>query len=72
MDMPSPTSVLQSKKEKLRRVAVEGKWKGVIEMYREDERLHAVEITSSGDTAMHLAVSDGNVEAVAEPPKWWI
>lgn len=56
---------LESNKKKLFAFAMRGKWKEVIEMYEKDGRLHKAKITRTGDTALHIAVSDGNEEVVA-------
>ncbi|KAF7818356.1 serine/threonine-protein phosphatase 6 regulatory ankyrin repeat subunit B-like [Senna tora] len=57
---------LENKKKKLFTFAMRGKWKDVIEMYKEDAGLHQAKITRSQDTALHIAASDGNEEVVTQ------
>ncbi|KAK4281203.1 hypothetical protein QN277_012725 [Acacia crassicarpa] len=54
------------KKKQLFTFAMKGQWERVIEMYEEDPRAHKSRITRSGDTALHIAVSEGKDEVVAE------
>lgn len=46
--------------------AMKGEWKEVIQNYEKDERIHEAKITRSGGTALHIAVSDGQEEAVED------
>ncbi|KAF7818357.1 serine/threonine-protein phosphatase 6 regulatory ankyrin repeat subunit B-like [Senna tora] len=56
---------LENKKKKLFTFAMIWRWRDVIEMYKEDAGLHQAKITRSQNTALHIAVSDGNEEVVA-------
>ncbi|KAI9072843.1 hypothetical protein K1719_019173 [Acacia pycnantha] len=51
-------------KKKLFSCAMKGEWDNVIEMYKQDVRLHKVRITCLGHTALHIAVSDGKEHVV--------
>ncbi|KAF7818359.1 serine/threonine-protein phosphatase 6 regulatory ankyrin repeat subunit B isoform X2 [Senna tora] len=57
---------MESIKKELFRSAMKGKWKQVVEMYRNHPTIQKEKITRSGDTALHIAVSDGNEEVVAQ------
>ncbi|KAK4281202.1 hypothetical protein QN277_012724 [Acacia crassicarpa] len=57
---------LEMKKKELFTFAMKGKWKEVIKLYEQDQRLHKAKITRSGSTALHIAVFDGNEEAVEQ------
>ncbi|XP_070675486.1 uncharacterized protein [Malus domestica] len=56
--------------EKIKRylfqIAMRSKWKAVVRIYRLNEEAHGAKITKSGDTALHVAVSDGQEEHVKE------
>ena len=45
---------------------MKGEWDKVIEMYKEDANLHYAKITRSGQTALHIAVSDGKDQVVKQ------
>lgn len=53
-------------KNKLFQMAMEGAWDKVVEIYARNQEAHMVKITRSGDTALHMAVSDGQEEIVEE------
>ncbi|KAI9119442.1 hypothetical protein K1719_010117 [Acacia pycnantha] len=57
---------LEMKKKQLFTFAMKGKWEEVIKLYGQDPRLHKAKITRSGSTALHIAVCDGNEEAVEQ------
>ncbi|XP_023532790.1 uncharacterized protein LOC111794857 isoform X2 [Cucurbita pepo subsp. pepo] len=44
--------------------AMKGRWEEVVEKYSTDARARALKITKRGDTALHVAVSDGQVGVV--------
>ena len=58
--MAEPDEV-EIEKEELLDYAMKGQWKEVVEAYRESPRmaLNLMKITKSGDTALHLAVKEG-------------
>ena len=45
-------------------MAMKGEWEEVVKIYGSDKRAHKVKITKSGDTALHLAVSDDKEDIV--------
>ncbi|KAG6676733.1 hypothetical protein I3842_15G166100 [Carya illinoinensis] len=58
---------LEQIKSELFRMAMRSEWKKVVEKYtKELESAHNLKITRSGDTALHIAVSDGQEEIVAD------
>ncbi|XP_054813873.1 uncharacterized protein LOC129314458 [Prosopis cineraria] len=54
-----------SKKEKLRRDARRGKWSEVFETYEKERALRTTKITATGDTVLHMLVSNGEEKMVA-------
>ncbi|KAI7982646.1 Ankyrin repeat-containing protein ITN1 [Camellia lanceoleosa] len=46
--------------------AMKGEWKSVLEIYKKNAEVHGAKITKSGDTALHLAVSDGQDQFVKQ------
>ncbi|KAF5469637.1 hypothetical protein F2P56_013695 [Juglans regia] len=58
---------LEQIKGELFRLAMKAEWKKVVEKYtKELESVYNLKITRSGDTALHIAVSDGQEETVAD------
>ena len=55
---------LEDIKKKLFHTAMKADWEGVIEMYENHPETHTAKITRSGDTALHIAISDGQERAV--------
>ncbi|KAM1057879.1 hypothetical protein COP1_031188 [Malus domestica] len=53
-------------KRHLSRSAMLNEWKAVVRIYRLNKEAHGAKITKSGDTALHVAVSDGQEEHVKE------
>ncbi|XP_050265751.1 uncharacterized protein LOC126709518 isoform X4 [Quercus robur] len=51
-------------KKDLFKMAMRGQWEDVVNIYSENKKLHKAKLTSSGDTALHMAVSDGKEEEV--------
>ncbi|KAL0458174.1 UNVERIFIED_CONTAM: hypothetical protein Slati_0444600 [Sesamum latifolium] len=45
---------------------IQGNWKEVVNIYEQHPDAHHTMITQSGDTALHIAISDGNAEIVEE------
>eukprot|EP00261_Vitis_vinifera_P037127 XP_019078370.1 PREDICTED: uncharacterized protein LOC100262122 isoform X1 [Vitis vinifera] len=41
-------------------------WTEVVKMYKQNLGIHTAKITSSGDTALHIAVSEGSVDMVEQ------
>ncbi|KAI4301216.1 hypothetical protein L6164_034516 [Bauhinia variegata] len=56
-------------KKDLFKIAMKGKWDEVVKIYKKNPMVHDAQITRSGDTALHIAVSDGQEDAVAEMVK---
>ena len=56
--------------EKIKRylfqIAMRSKWEAVVRTYRLNKKAHGAKITKSGDTALHVAVSDGQEKHVKE------
>ncbi|KAB2605369.1 hypothetical protein D8674_005086 [Pyrus ussuriensis x Pyrus communis] len=48
------------------KITLTSQWKEVVRTYRLDPRAHTAKITESGDTALHVAVSDGQEEHIEE------
>ena len=44
--------------------AMSGRWEEVIEIYRHNPTAYKARITKSGDTALHIAVTDGQEDTV--------
>ncbi|KAM4087407.1 hypothetical protein ACJW30_10G176100 [Castanea mollissima] len=51
-------------KKDLFKMAMRGQWEDVVKIYSENKTFHKAKLTSSGDTALHIAVSDGREEEV--------
>ncbi|KAI9072828.1 hypothetical protein K1719_045207 [Acacia pycnantha] len=51
-------------KKELFACAMKGEWDKVIKLYKDDVRLHNARITRSGQTALHIAVSNGKEHVV--------
>ncbi|KAK9942838.1 hypothetical protein M0R45_008486 [Rubus argutus] len=56
----------ESIQKDLFKFAMKNKWKEVVEVYRENNLAHKAKITRLGDTALHLAVFDGQEKHVEE------
>lgn len=54
-----------SKEEKLRSDARRGKWSEVFETYKKERALRTTKITATGDTVLHMLVSNGEEKVVA-------
>ncbi|XP_028769167.1 uncharacterized protein LOC114726664 [Neltuma alba] len=57
---------MESTKKTLFSCAMKGEWGKVIDMYKQDATLHNARITRSGQTALHIAVSDGKEDVVKQ------
>ncbi|KAM5563658.1 hypothetical protein ABKV19_018329 [Rosa sericea] len=69
--MSSPTNTWigmdsESIKKKLFKIAMKSQWEEIVQAYRQETRAREVKITRSGDTALHIAVLDGQEERVEE------
>ncbi|KAM1169284.1 hypothetical protein ACFX19_031625 [Malus domestica] len=53
-------------KKYLFRIAMQSKWEEVVRTYKLNKNAHGAKITKSGDTALHIAVSDGQEKSVKE------
>ncbi|RVX20783.1 hypothetical protein CK203_002561 [Vitis vinifera] len=57
---------LHTIKKNLFNYAMQGKWNEVVNIWRQHPRAHKAEIVVSGDTALHVAVSEGKESIVEE------
>ncbi|WJZ90103.1 hypothetical protein VitviT2T_009273 [Vitis vinifera] len=57
---------LHTIKKNLFNYAMQGKWNEVVNICRQQPRAHKAEIVVSGDTALHVAVSEGKESIVEE------
>ncbi|KAK7306461.1 hypothetical protein VNO77_44402 [Canavalia gladiata] len=48
------------------KLSMKGKWKKIVEMYKNDKKAQKAKITRSGDTALHIAVIDGQDDVVQQ------
>ena len=66
--MTSPIAQTIPETEKINKdlfkMAMRGQWENVVEIYSKNNTLHKAKLTSSGDTALHIAVSDGKEKVV--------
>ncbi|CAN6694003.1 unnamed protein product [Malus baccata var. baccata] len=53
-------------KKYLFRIVMQRKWEAVVRTYKLNKKAHGAKITKSGDTALHVAVSDGQEKHVEE------
>ncbi|KAJ1414171.1 PGG domain [Sesbania bispinosa] len=63
--MSSTSRDVENTNESLFKMSMKGKWGEVVNEYKENKKAHKARITRSGDTALHVAVSDGQ-ESVVE------
>ncbi|KAG6703526.1 hypothetical protein I3842_07G089200 [Carya illinoinensis] len=61
-----PNENRQVTKNKLFRMAMEGKWEEVAKLFERDEWTQTAKITNSGDTALHIAISVGKEDNVRQ------
>ncbi|XP_057964525.1 uncharacterized protein LOC131155419 isoform X2 [Malania oleifera] len=64
MDPASTSSDMEITKKELFKTAMEGKWDEVEDIYSKKPTARGEKITRTGDTALHIAVSDGREEIV--------
>jgi len=58
------SSTTDSMLKNLFKFAMSGQWEEVVETYRRDPTACKARITKSGDTALHIAVNDGQEDTV--------
>ncbi|XP_050364603.1 uncharacterized protein LOC126783223 [Argentina anserina] len=56
----------ESIKKFLFQIAMKSEWEDVVQAYKQNKRAHKARITKSGDTALHIAVLDGQQKHVDE------
>lgn len=61
----TPSADMEKIKKDLFNIAMKGEWKEVVRKYEQNNRAHDSKITRSGDTALHIAVSDCQEDVVA-------
>ncbi|GKV51861.1 hypothetical protein SLEP1_g58484 [Rubroshorea leprosula] len=66
MEMNTNATDNNSIAEELFHSAMKGEWDKVVEIYRQDSAAYKAKITRSGDTALHVAVSNIKVDIVEE------
>ncbi|GMY16801.1 ankyrin repeat and protein kinase domain-containing protein 1 [Fagus crenata] len=66
IDQINPDPEMEYVKKNLFKIAMQGKWEKVVEIYRTNPMAHKAKLTRSGDTALHIAISDGQEERVEE------
>ncbi|BFG43102.1 hypothetical protein CerSpe_293760 [Prunus speciosa] len=54
----------ESIKKHLFKITMKSQWKEVVRIYSQEPKAHKAKITRTGDTALHIAVSDGQEEHV--------
>ncbi|KAL0418711.1 UNVERIFIED_CONTAM: hypothetical protein Sradi_1284600 [Sesamum radiatum] len=62
----SSTSCMDDMVKSLIRDVIQSNWKEVANIYEQHPEAHHTRITQSGDTALHIAISDGNAQIVEE------
>ncbi|KAL0370491.1 UNVERIFIED_CONTAM: hypothetical protein Sangu_0367200 [Sesamum angustifolium] len=62
----SSTSYMDDMVKSLIRDVIQSNWKEVANIYEQHPEAHHTRITQSGDTALHIAISDGNAQIVEE------
>ncbi|XP_008224546.2 PREDICTED: uncharacterized protein LOC103324284 [Prunus mume] len=64
VDITPEDAALYKLAHKLFDNAMNGQWEEVVGVYRSSENVHDMRITKMGDTALHIAASDGETEIV--------
>ena len=57
---------MESIKKDLFKLAMKGEWNSVVDFYEKNPMALKVKLTRSGDTALHIAVSDSQEDKVQE------
>ncbi|MED6110609.1 hypothetical protein PIB30_044671 [Stylosanthes scabra] len=60
------TEKLEENTKQFFQICMEGRWEEVAEIYKTDKRAHTAKITRGGDSALHVAVTDGQEDVVSE------
>ena len=66
IDQINPDPETENVKKDMFKIAKQGKWEKVVEIYRTNPMAYKAKLTRSGDTALHIAISDGQEERVEE------
>ncbi|KAG6671214.1 hypothetical protein I3843_Q008300 [Carya illinoinensis] len=66
VDQMSSKTTREMKKRGLLKNAMKGQWREVVEIYKNEAWIHKEKITRSGETALHIAVSDGQKKIVKQ------
>ncbi|KAG6673553.1 hypothetical protein I3842_16G117300 [Carya illinoinensis] len=66
VDQMSSKTTREMKKRDLLKNAMKGQWREVVEIYQNEAWIHKEKITRSGETALHIAVSDGQKKIVEQ------
>ncbi|GMY16830.1 ankyrin repeat and protein kinase domain-containing protein 1-like [Fagus crenata] len=66
IDQINPDPEMENVKKDLFKKAMKGEWEKVVEIYRTNPMAHKAKLTRSGDTALQIAVSDGQEKRVEE------
>ncbi|XP_020202013.2 uncharacterized protein LOC109787847 [Cajanus cajan] len=57
---------MEKTNKRLFKLCMQGKWEKVVEMYKNKKQAHTAKITRTGDTALHVAITDGQDEVVQQ------
>ncbi|TKY71892.1 Ankyrin repeat domain-containing protein 6 [Spatholobus suberectus] len=57
---------MEKTNKRLFKISMKGEWDEVVEMYKDNKKVHTARITRSGDTALHVAVTDGQDDVVRQ------
>ncbi|XP_062085422.1 uncharacterized protein LOC133791514 isoform X1 [Humulus lupulus] len=62
--MENWSAEMEDMKKELFTIAMKGEWESVVKLYERNDLAHRTKITKSGDTALHVAVSDCQEEVI--------
>lgn len=57
---------IENASKRLFKLCMKGEWGKVVETYNKDKKVHTAKITRTGDTALHIAVIDGQYDVVRQ------
>ncbi|KAG5113735.1 hypothetical protein JHK82_037004 [Glycine max] len=57
---------MENTSKRLFKLCMKGEWGKVVETYSKDKKVHTAKITRTGDTALHIAVIDGQYDVVRQ------
>ncbi|KAG4960316.1 hypothetical protein JHK87_036949 [Glycine soja] len=57
---------IENASKRLFKLCMKGEWGKVVETYSKDKKVHTAKITRTGDTALHIAVIDGQYDVVRQ------